>query len=199
MLRFVGVLSLHDLCLSVTAVTAVTLYVYVITSSANTTENPAWAVYSLQCANAMVTFKLLSFLCFLVHRLPTQAGWVGCESSVLTLHDQWEVASFKWHVQVLHMQTPGGPSPTEGREPLPGWMALYPESRYMLTLASAAARLVWPQPQSVGFAASARSVYAPIPFDILLEKLTFWHRSAPCLSRRSLALSDLTNSGLAVC
>lgn len=47
----------------------------------------------------------------------------------------------KCHVQVLHMQTLGGPSPTGGREPQPGWMALYPKSRYMLTLASAAARL----------------------------------------------------------
>ena len=41
--------------------------------------------------------------------------------------------SWKCDVQVLHMQTQGDPNPTEGQEPQLGWMALYPESRYLLT------------------------------------------------------------------
>lgn len=121
------------------------------------------------------------FLCSLAYRLPTQAGWVGCESSVLTLHDQWEMASFNcmlWQVffmchvvQVLHMQTLGGPSSTGGLEPQPGWMALYPESRYMLTLAPAAVRLAWPQPQPEAFAAYA-SVFVFMPCSKSCWRLT---------------------------
>lgn len=68
--------------------------------------------------------------------LTIQADQEGFKSQVLVLHKQLHKhrngTSCKCEVQVLHMQTQGGPNPAEGQEPQLGWMALYPESRYML-------------------------------------------------------------------
>lgn len=53
-------------------------------------------------------------------------------------------ASCGHHVQAPCLPTQEGPNPTGGLEPQPGWMALCPESRFLLTLVQAAVGLAWP-------------------------------------------------------